>query len=175
MLHLHPSCLVALVVGITLSIATTFAHDIEPWYRNLSHFGPLDLDYDGGWNFRDMRLVDDYTFRIDRIPGSPLHPFMFVSPTAAPHPPLGLRNWKQGKIGVGVGGTTIPGGGGGTYPFKGVFNITLRTDGHPTSPRTITLDSAVRFPSLRITSTRQVVPVGDGPVRVRLQFSEPCN
>ena len=133
--NLHP-CLVALAASIALSVAT-FAHKVEPWYRNLSHFGPLDLDYDGGWEFRDMRLVDDYTFRIDRIP--------------APHPPLGRRNWKQGKIGVGVGGATIPGGGGATYPFKGVFNITLRTDGHPTSPRT--RRSGARRPSLEM-STR---------------------
>ena len=137
------------------------AFKIEPWYAGLSHFGPLDLDYDAGWNFRDMRLVADYTFRIDNISGSPQHPFMFVSPTEAPHPPLGLRNWKQGKIGVGRNGATLPGGGGGVYPFKGIFNITLRTDGHPTRPRTVDLVPVdadhTAFPRVRVTSSRQVV------------------
>ena len=74
-----------------------------------------------------MELIEDYTFFISNIPGSPDHPFMFVSPSPSPYPPLGERNWKQGKIGVGPDSTLYPGGQGGVYPYKGVFNITVRT------------------------------------------------
>ena len=86
-----------------------------------------------------MELIEDYTFFISNIPGSPDHPFMFVSPSPSPYPPLGERNWKQGKIGVGPDSTLYPGGQGGVYPYKGVFNITVRTNGHSTQPNTISI------------------------------------
>jgi len=124
---------------------------VEDWYQNLTHFGPLDRDYDAGWDFRDMELIDDHTFFISDIPGSRDHPFMFVSPSPSPLPPLGERNWKQGKIGVGLHNTLYPGGQGSSYPYKGVFNITLRTNGHATNPNTISLiPTNGTIPSVRI-------------------------
>ena len=29
-------------------VVATCAFEVEPWYKNLAHFGPLDRDYDAG-------------------------------------------------------------------------------------------------------------------------------
>ena len=121
-----------------------------------------------------MSLVDDYTFQIDNLPGSPSHPFMFVSPSSKPYPPLGELNWKQGKIGVGEGQTTIPGGGQGLYPYKGIFNITLYTDGHALYPRTLRLVATEQAPSVHITTARQIIGT-NSTFRISLTFNKQVN
>ena len=121
-----------------------------------------------------MSLVEDYTFRIDNLPGSPSHPFMFVSPTSKPYPPLGQLNWKQGKIGVGAGQMTIPGGGQGLYPYKGIFNITLYTDGHALYPRTLRLVATNQAPTVDISTDRQIIGA-NSTFQISLTFNEQVN
>lgn len=60
---------------------------VEEWYQNLQHYGPLKTE---GWNPRPMRLIADYTYRIEELACNANDEFMFVSKlaTASP-PPLG--------------------------------------------------------------------------------------
>ena len=88
-----------------------------PWYASLQHFGPVN----GQWGAHPMELVDDYTFHVAGLKVYAGDQFMFVSPAPTPTPPLGDKNWKQGKIGVfgtGLKGPLEPGGGGGEVSLQ---------------------------------------------------------
>ena len=132
----------ALAACVVLSDA---AYKLEPWYEGLYYFG--DSCWDGTCS---MDHVADFTLQLKalRIDLSSRGEYMFVSPGPTPTPPLGDKNWKQGKIGVGevigYNASTLtttqklyPGGGSGFWPSKGVYDLTLRTAGHPTNPNTI--------------------------------------
>jgi hypothetical protein len=68
-------------------------------------------------------------------------------------------DWKQGKIGVGqflsvsslsASFRLLPGGGSGRYPVSAIYNITLYTSGHPTTPNTLELKWNIPSPISKI-------------------------
>ena len=144
---------------------------VEDWYRNMNHFGPLATS---GWAFRKMSLIADYTYRIESLSYQANMPFMFVSDTPVPPggvvPPLGDKNWKQGKIGMRSDRQSQPGGGQGYIPNAGVYNFTLRTAGHPTAPNTLDLEVSGLLPSVVIESTRAVTAAPN--ILLQVRFSE---
>ena len=147
---------------------------VEPWFENLNHFGPLA---NADWAPRPMTLVADYTYRIENLQYNANMPFMFVSNTPVPKggvvPPLGNLNWKQGKIGMRSAQRTQPGGSGGYIPATGVYNLTLRTAGHPTAPNTLQLDVARALPSVWVESARSVT--NSPNILLEVRFSEPMH
>ena len=165
MTRLHQVLLLAL-----LGAAASFV--VEDWYRNLNHFGPLATS---DWAFRKMTLVADYTYRIENLYYQSNMPFMFVSDTPIPPggvvPPLGDKNWKQGKIGMRSSRRTQPGGNAGYISNTGLYNFTLRTAGHPTAPNTLDLDVSGAFPSVLVESDHSVTAQPN--LILKISFSEP--
>ena len=166
--------LATLVAILLIPVIGVHAFVVEPWYAQLNHFGPLASS---NWAPRPMKLVADYTYRIENLEYNANMPFMFVSkvpvPTGGVSPPLGDLNWKQGKIGMRSTRHTQPGGSGGYVAATGVYNFTLHTAGHPTAPNTLVLEVANAHPSVWIESVRSVT---DSPnVLLEIRFSEPIN
>jgi hypothetical protein len=87
----HGGCRVLMVLFALTATARGFA--VEPWFANLSLFGPLATD--GQWVPRPMQLVDDYTFAAAGLSARAGDQFMFVqvcvprrvAPRGAPGPP----------------------------------------------------------------------------------------
>jgi hypothetical protein len=96
-----PRLLLSLLVAIQFLSppCTSQPFPVEPWYQNLQHFGPTATD---GWNARPMNQTSSFTFTLSNLPVLANQEFMFVSLLAQPAPPLGILNFKQGKIGVGL-------------------------------------------------------------------------
>ena len=132
-----------LVLAILLHCSNAFQTD--PWYDQIYYFGAPS------WNLNHpLTLIGDYTFRIENLKLDQNNEFMFVSKATlwnGKPPPLGDKNWKQGKIGVGpliessydnaanksrLTMKLYPGGGGGVEYRTLMYNLTLFLTGHPT-------------------------------------------
>ena len=128
--------MVVVAVLCLLFACATAQFKIESHFARLQQFGPLKSS---GWDARPMRLVADFTLRIDGLDVGANMPFMFVSAIGPPYPVLGGNNWKSSKLGAGPGNTLLPGGGPGFYERDGNTSIIVRTGGHPTAPWTYEL------------------------------------
>ncbi len=140
-------------------------YQTEQWYNPVYYFGaPF-------WNMNhSMSLINNYTYQLTNVKLYQNNEFMFVSEARKDnntnkYPPLGNKNWKQGKIGVGPVIKTVydndantaeytmalyPGGGGGRIPTTGTYNLTLYTNGHPTTPNIIKLKADKTIPFCRL-------------------------
>lgn len=160
---------IAFAIITQLLLASSFV--VESWYVNLNHFGPLAND---GWNARPMTLIANYTYRISNLSYLANQPYMFVSSVPPPVPPLGDKNWKQGKIGMktntNTGGVLQPGGAAGYVPFTGVYTMTLRTPAHPTAPNTLEYQITNAQPGVWVESVRSVTSTPT--VMLEIRFSE---
>ena len=45
-----PFILITMIL-VLADVAGTSPFEVEPWYKDLAHFGPLDRDYDAGKKF----------------------------------------------------------------------------------------------------------------------------
>lgn len=162
------------VISVAIALLhCTNAFRTDPWYDQIYYFGAPS------WNLNHpLTLVGDYTFRIENLTLSQNNEFMFVSKATlrdGKPPPLGDKNWKQGKIGVGalidssydkaINKSThtmklYPGGGGGRIPNTGIYNLTLFLTGHPTTPNVIILESYDTYPFCRLYGDKFVQDTG---------------
>lgn len=169
--QLYPMSVLGISLILLLKLYLCSGFLIEPWYENLQHFGPLATD---GWNTRPMTIIEDFTYRIENLSYASNQPFMFVQklPIAEGEyvPPLGILNWKQGKIGMRSNRKTQPGGSAGYIPQQGIYSITLRTSGHPTNPNSIDLEASNTSPSVIIQSERSIVTTPF--IELEIVFSE---
>ena len=151
---------------------TNDKYQTENWYNPIYYFGGPSY-----WNMNNrMSLINNYTFQINNLQIDQNSEFMFVSEASkdvhtGKYPPLGEKNWKQGKIGVGPVLTSIydndrgevgytfklyPGGGGGRMPINGIYNVTVFTNGHPTTPNIIKLKAKQIIPFCRLVGDKFV-------------------
>jgi hypothetical protein len=95
-----------IAVYFLLLLLSVDGHEVEEWYKNLQHYGPLKND---GWNARAMTLVSNYTYRIEELSCNANDEFLFVAKLDTdPPPPLGIPSLHLHPYGSLLFSPTLP-------------------------------------------------------------------